>query len=63
MTILHAYRYFDQYPIPNAIKKKVLLTRGVGLFDEAVPVQVRAKGGWESKDSSPFVWLPMKVCS
>ena len=25
--------------------------KGVGLCDEAVPVQVRPKGGWESRDS------------
>ena len=37
--------------------------KGVGLCDEAVSGQVRPKGGWESKDSSPFVRLPIKVCT
>ena len=38
-----------------------VVNKGVGLCDEAVPVWVRSKNGWESKDSSPFVRLPMKV--
>ena len=40
-----------------------VVNKGVGLCNEAVPVQVRQKGGWESKDSSLFVQLPMKVCT
>ena len=39
-----------------------VVNKGVGLCTEAVPVRNRSKGGWELKDSSPFVRLPMKVC-
>ena len=60
-----------KYPcIISRSEKKVTMffisgvdNKGVGLCDEAVPVQVRPKGGWDSKDSSPFVRLPMKVCT
>ena len=34
--------------------KNSVYNKGVGLCNEAVPVQVRPKGGWELKDSSPL---------
>ena len=40
-----------------------VVNKGVGLCNEAVPVRVRPKGGLESKDSSPLIRLPMKVCT
>ena len=48
---------------PAAVQEHGVDNKGVGLCDEAVPLQVRPKGGWESKDYSPFVRLPKKVCT